>query len=729
MNAFENPQTQIEQLCDRLREAVGEEAAAPAEARLRSWLSPQTPYMDLEAWLAAVGRLSGEEIYDEFWRLLPFGTGGRRGPVGFGPNRINPSTSALTIQGHAEFLKSRHSGEVRVVVGNDVRYFSDISARYRQIEPNPLLGLSSRGLALEACEIYAANDIVAMIAEPHSESMVLTTPELSFAIRELDAHGGVMFSASHNHPDDNGIKVYDSSGAQPIAPVDQELTEIIEAVTEVSALPLEDALASWLVREIPPTVRTSYLSLYESPEARQAGVESRAVVFTPLCGSGNSTAGEVLRRLGHEVLVPPDEIADGSFAAIPYRSPNPEVPQATAPARAFADEHGSAVVFSSDPDADRLGVDVKQSDGDWIHLTGNQIAAVLAHYLILDEMGPRRRGLVLTTNVTTRLVSAIGETAECEVVDDLLVGFKYIADVLFQLDRKGRYGHISGRADELALGAEESHGLMTTPAVRDKDAAGGIVHLAALYQRLARESRNTLFDYYLGVLQRIGYFAESNRSLVMLGQKGLRNTAKLMASLRDDPITEIAGRRLVGVTDYLDSEKFGVPITETERSARNVVRLEYEGMTATIRPSGTEPKLKLYVHRLPGVDRAEEAGEPPGEMYERAQAEAKLGAWTLYDALARRLDAPLSKAALALPDVIALEEKVRFDRDLVPWLESTLVSPARNFDEVEDELRRRSEDLIPGAETLPALRPSIEVLAAELGTDLDAALLNRLLGR
>lgn len=727
MSARENRERKIEELCDRVRETVGTEKAATAEAHLRSWLSPNTPYLDVEAWVAAVGQLPGGEIYDEFWRLLPFGTGGRRGHVGFGPNRINPATSALTIQGHAEFLNSTHSGEVRVVVANDVRYFDDISERYRVLDSNPLLGLSSRALALKACEIYAANGIVAMIAEPQSESAVLTTPELSFAIRELDAHGGVMFSASHNHPDDNGIKVYDVSGAQPIAPVDQELTEMIEAVLEVSALPLDKALTSSLVRDIPPKVREAYLSLYEPPRAQVAPEGSRPVVFTPLCGSGNSTAGEVLRRLGHEVLVPPNEVSDGSFAAIPYRSPNPEVPQATAPARAFADEQGADIVFSSDPDADRLGVDVRQGEGHWVHLTGNQIAGILAYYLMLDENGPRRRGIVVTTNVTTRLISTIAKAAECEVVDDLLVGFKYIANVLFQLDRNGEYGRVAGRADELVLGAEESHGLMTTSAVRDKDAASGIVHLATLYQRLALKGQTTLFDYYLSVLERIGYFAETNRSIVMLGEEGLRNTAKLMESLRTDPVAEIAERKLIGVTDYSDPQKFGPPSTETERSARNVVRLEYVGMTATIRPSGTEPKLKFYVHRLPGEDRASEASERPSAMHERALAEAKLGAWSLYDALARRLEAPLTKAALALPDVIALEEKIRFDRMLAPWLKSILVNPEQSFGEIEKELRKRGEALIPGADPLPALRPVIAILAEDLQGSADPALLERLL--
>jgi phosphoglucomutase/phosphomannomutase len=719
---------EIEAICERVREAVGAESATTAEARLRDWLSPSTPYLDVEESVAALGRLSGRDIYDEFWRLLPFGTGGRRGHVGFGPNRINPSTSALTIQGHAEFLKSSYAGEVRVVVANDVRCFNDISERYRALESNPLLGLSSRSLALQACEIYAANGIVAIIGEPHSASAVLTTPELSFAIRALGAQGGVMFSASHNHPDDNGIKVYDSSGAQPIAPVDQELTEVIEAVGDVDALPLEEALSSSRVQDIPADVRSAYLALYAPPQTKPAPEGSRAVVFTPLCGSGDSTAGEVLRRLEHEVLVPPDEVSDGRFAAIPYRSPNPEVGQATAPARAFADEKGAEVVFSSDPDADRLGVDVKQEDGSWVHLTGNQIAGILAYYLMLDESGPQRRGIVITTNVTTRLISAVAEAAGCEVVDDLLVGFKYISNVLFQLDRVGEYDRIAGKADELVLGAEESHGLMTTSAVRDKDAASGIVHLAALYQQLALE-KVTLFDYYLSVLDRIGYFAEANRSIVMLGEEGLRNTAKLMESLRADPIDEIAGRTLIGVTDYLDPQKFGRPRTETERAARNVVRLEYEGMTATVRPSGTEPKLKFYVHRLPAEDRAEAAGEPPLAMHERALAEAKLGAWSLYDALARRLEAPLSRAALALPDIIALEEKIRFDHELVPWLQSVLSQPAENPDEIEKELRKRGERLVPGADSLPALRPSIAMVAEDLRDDVDPVLLDRLLRR
>ena len=715
----------VEALVARVLDEVGAEKAAPAIDNLRRWLRPDTPYLEVEDCLRAVEVLSVSELYDEFWRVLPFGTGGRRGHVGCGPNRINPTTVALTIQGHADFLRSEISEQIQVVVANDVRRFSDINGTYTEASPNPLIGLSSRSLALMACEIYAANGIVTFISEPESDEVVLTTPELSFAIHELSFHGGVMFSASHNHPDDNGVKVYDASGAQPIAPVDQRLTDVIDAVGEVSAMPLADAIAASLVRDLPAPVREAYLGLYGPKRIHPAPAGARPVVFTPLCGSGDSTAGEVLRRLGHTVLVPPDQLPDGSFAVIPYRSPNPEVSEATVPARRFADASGADIVFSSDPDADRLGVDLRQADGTWTHLTGNQIAGILAYYLMLDASGPQTRGLVLTTNVTTRLVTAIARQAGCEVIDDLLVGFKYIADVLRRLDIDGEYGSFKGRSEDLVLGAEESHGLLCTSQIRDKDAASGIAHLAALHQRLAARGEGTLFDYYLRVLDRMGYFAEANRSIMMLGESGIRNTEALMASLRGDPPEALAGRRLLAAVDYLDEKRFGVPAVETERSARNVLRLEYEGMSATVRPSGTEPKLKLYVHVLPDGAQADAAGDPRS-LYAAAVDEAQLVARSLYEVLARRVGIELSAAALALPDVIVLGQKARFDRELGPWIKSALESQEADVKAVQQQLLDRAGSLVPGADPLPALRPAIETLAEGMGDSANPEILQRL---
>ena len=360
--------------------------------------------------------------------------------MGYGANRINPTTVAMTVQGHCDYLRRTHPADeaLQVVVANDVRIFADLAGAYTFLGPrHPLLGVSSRSLGRLACEIYAGNGVTAWFARPEDDTAVLSTPELSYLIAALGVAGGINLSASHNPPDDNGLKIYDAFGSQPIAPEDQKLIDVMAQATEVRSLDFREALAQGLVRAVPEEQHRVYVELYVD---LYAGIfeplPNHPITYTPLCGCGIHTVGSVLQRLGFPLLVPEDQGPDGSFRAIPFRAPNPEIAQSTAPARQYADAHGSEIVLSSDPDADRVGLEIKLADGSWFHFDGNQIAAILGYYLMLDPAGPQRRGLVIETLVTTKILGRIVEEAgDSFIVDDLLVGFKYVADVLKRFER------------------------------------------------------------------------------------------------------------------------------------------------------------------------------------------------------------------------------------------------------------------------------------------------------
>lgn len=681
---------------DRLAE-LGDTGQSAAE-RLVDWTSGRVPLVDTAALAQLVQTAELAALYDEFRRLLPFGTGGRRGHVGFGPNRLNPTTVALTVQGHCEYLRTNSPASPIVAIANDVRVFNDLTGRYAAISPNPLLGVSSYTLARLAASIYAANGVTVYMTGVSDESKDLTTPQLSHAIRTLEADGGVVISASHNHPDDNGIKVYNRSGAQPIAPQDQELIDIIEGVTRIQRMDLQEAISLGLVLDVNEAIGATYIDLYIDL-LRDIPIErGTRVVYTPLCGSGGKTIGAVLERLGYDVLQPPNEGADGTFAAIPFRSPNPEIPEATAPAMRFATLQNVGIVLASDPDADRLGADIRDSSGSWVHLTGNQIATILAYYLLIDERGPRRSGLVVTTAVTTRALRHIVELSPGSVfIGDLPVGFKYVGAVLSDLERTGEYRGTRIDSSALVLAAEESYGFLATPKLRDKDATSAAVYLAALYGRLLKEER-TVVEYYHAVLGHIGAFAENNRSIILPVEADI---SSLMASLRANPPASFGDSSVAAVTDYWDSNEFGPIISETDRLSRNVVRFETPDFSVTVRPSNTEPKLKFYLQAEP----AEQLQNLKDTALVRGASEraAKLAEDT-YRTLLSRLGLELSHPALALPDVLPLSQKLAFDQNVAPELEMRLQSGRPDTIAIGQWLEQACAEMTPGASPLPALR-------------------------
>ncbi len=572
-----------------------------ALGHLRHWLTgPEfAAYRPQLEGLIAAGQWAG--LLDRFYQILPFGTGGRRGAVGIGPNRMNRWTLAASVQGHCEYLKERFPGvePLRVVLAYDVRRFQDTRRQYNRDLPNPVLGLSSKDLAHQAACVYAANGIHAWTLPPDSPRY-LATPELSFAIRTLGAHGGLNVSASHNPPDDNGGKFYDERGGQPVPPDDQIMADLVDQVQTIRELPWAEAVRGGRVHFLDDTPHCEYLdltrrgSLVKPPKANEV-----KIVFTPLHGVGAMTAMEALVGQGFTVLPVESQMTpDGQFPNV-TGTPNPEVPASMDRAAALAREERADLVLATDPDADRLGGMVPDRQGGYRYLTGHEIAALLTHFKLnkLVQKGEMPASpIVIKTEVTTTQVTRIARHFKAQIVENLLVGFKYIADVLWHLESEGAYEDVRGTPEDFVIGCEESHGILLTPKVRDKDAAGAALLLAELALDQKRRGK-TVLDYLETLARTFGYFRTEGVPVVMAGIEGKRNMARMLDALRARPPREIAGLPVTAFEDLRDERgRLGPLKGATDAAARNVLifRLGDRGRVV-LRPSGTEPKAKTYV--------------------------------------------------------------------------------------------------------------------------------------
>ncbi|HEY1376753.1 MAG TPA: phospho-sugar mutase, partial [Gemmataceae bacterium] len=460
-------------LTDRAARALGQWLTDPQFAAYR-------PQLD---WL--IGQEKWSVLLDSFYQILPFGTGGRRGAVGIGPNRMNPWTIGASVQGHCEYLRQKFPGveALRVVIAYDVRRFLDGRTVYNPELPNPVLGLSSKDLAHHAAGVYAANGVHVHVL-PSDSPRYMSTPEMSFAVRHLAAHGGLNLTASHNPPDDNGLKFSDERGAQPVAPDDQIMTDIVDQVSAIRSMPFADAVRAGKVHFLDDGPHRAYVDLCQKqsliPPPR---FDEFTLVFTPLHGVGGMSAGEVLAEQGFRPMpVPEQATPDGQFPNV-TKSPNPEVPESLDRAERVARENSADLVLATDPDADRIGALAADGRGGFRYLTGNEICALVTWFK-LDQLGRQGRmpesPVVITTVVTTSLVTRIARQYGAQVVNNLLVGFKHMAEVLRQLEETGSYEDVRARPEDLVIATEESHGILAMPQVRDKDAAAGCLLLAEL---------------------------------------------------------------------------------------------------------------------------------------------------------------------------------------------------------------------------------------------------------
>ena len=600
-------------LDDRIRAGFATVQADPALkdkalANLTAWLTrPEfAAYRPQLEWLVAAGHWS--VLVDSFYQVMPFGTGGRRGAVGIGPNRMNLWTLGASVQGHGEYLRQRFpdANPPHVVLAYDVRQFEDRRGVYNRDLPNPLLHLSSREFCQYAAGVYAANGVRAHILPPDSKRFV-PTPELSFTIRFLKAHGGLNMTASHNPPDDNGSKFYDDRGAQPVPPEDQLMSEFVDQVTAIKHMPWADAVRGGKVQFLDDAPHRAYIELCR----RQSLVpppkfDEVRVVFTPLHGCGGFCAGETLEAQGFRPIpVPEQATPDGQFPNV-TKSPNPEVPECMDRAEAVARDHSADLVIATDPDADRIGglaCTSPEGKGNYRVITGNELAALLTHFK-LDQLAKSgslpESPIVVTTEVTTGQITRIGRHFGAQVVGDLLVGFKYHADVLWHLESTGQYGDVRGSTADFVIGTEESHGILATPEIRDKDSACAAL-LFAEAALTEKRQRRTLVQYLDDLNRRFGYYRNEVLNIVMTGLEGKLNMARMLDTLRQNPPAEIGGLRVASVEDLRDENgRMGPFKGETDRAARNflIFRLApTDGLSAKVclRPSGTEPKAKAYI--------------------------------------------------------------------------------------------------------------------------------------
>ena len=594
-----------------------------AVANIRRWLTEAGYAAYVPRVLALINASKFEELDSLFWEVIPFGTGGRRGLMtDFGSATMNDRTVAESANGVAVYLKKvREKDGGRAVVACDTRVKSHEFSR------------------LTAC-VLAAHGIHVCLFESYR-----STPELSYAVRYLKCDVGVMISASHNPPSDNGVKVYWTSGTQVLPPHDAAIIDCVYESNEIPTVDFDEAVADGRIELIGSDVDEAYVRTV----ARLSLSSPRdiKVLYTPLHGVGETSVYRVLEEAGFEdiEIFEPQRAPDGNFPNVPNHLPNPELPAVFGPPIEHAKKSGAALVLASDPDADRLGAAVRNSDGEFVLLTGNRIGALLADYIIRKRkaagtVGPQH--FVVETLVTTPLIAELARAHKMRAIDNLLVGFKYIAQTV---DREG--------PERFVFGAEESLGFLAGTYARDKDAAIAALYLCESAAELRRQKK-TLLDRLDELFLTHGYFFEAQRSESCKGPKGQAMIERLMEAFTNDPPRSLAGIDLVRVRDYRKHEIRTLP--ENERTAEllepqgDLVFFEAAPSDCTIsfavRPSGTEPKIKFYFFARASCARAlaPAAGTdaPAGETDAPAEVKSLAEVKTLTESRLNEFQAALS---------------------------------------------------------------------------------------
>ena len=529
-------------------------------------------------------------LLDSFYQVIPFGTGGRRGLVGVGPNRINTWTIQASAQGHSQYLIRQYGEQAKqrgVVLAFDVRKYTQ-KGIYDETLANPVMNLDGRRLARAAAAVYAANEIkVYMFQNERS------TPELSCVIRHLNAVSGDMFSASHNLPTDNGKKVYDQHGGQLIPPDDQTLVdEVTGNVKAIKVVDVDAAREEGMVELIDEQVDNAYYDAVR--RVSLSDFRKIKIVYSPLHGTGLTSVYPILKKLDFDITLDPQTSnMSGAFENVTFNIPNPEVMESFDNSLPFARKVNADILISTDPDADRIGVMINHN-GSWQFLTGNEIGIILTNYAISKYRSKgrlNRNSVVIKTDVTTSLMEKIALENGVYCIDDLLVGFKYIADEMNKIE-------IEGKIEDFIFGAEESHGYLTGNYARDKDAACAAIWLSEHAAELKKQQK-TLLDDLNDIYSTYGYCHNYLTEIRLLGAKGMEQIGLIMDHLRS---TEIESFENFRVKKRLDRRQ-GDPqphLSETDTSARNMLIYYLDdlpttaGIKITVRPSGTEPKIKMY---------------------------------------------------------------------------------------------------------------------------------------
>lgn len=566
-----------------------EELMASVVAKAKEWLGEgydEETRRDVERMLNAADKT---ELIDSFYRDLEFGTGGLRGIMGAGTNRMNKYTVGAATQGLANYLKEAFADlpEIRVAVGHDVRN-------------------NSRKFAEIVADVFSANGIKVYLFDSFRP-----TPELSFAIRELGCQSGVNITASHNPREYNGYKAYWNDGAQIIAPHDVNIVDRVSRITPADIKFGGDPSKIEIIgKEIDDKFLAEIKKLSLSPELIKKYSDLK-IVYTPIHGTGVKLIPESLRNYGFTniIHVPEQDVPSGDFPTV--ESPNPEVPSAMAMGIAKAKEVGADIVMASDPDADRIGCVIRDNSGEYVLLNGNQIVMILLNYLMTrsNELGLLKGNeYIVKTIVTTETIKSIADKNNIKMYD-CYTGFKWIAAVIRGNEGVGRY----------LGGGEESYGFLAEEFCRDKDAVSAIslmAEAAAWAKDKGMDFRQMLQDIYV----KYGFSREEGISVVRKGKTGAEEIIAMMKNFRANPLKSLAGSDVVTIKDYatldLTDVKAGTVSKMDMPTTSNVLQyFTADGTKVSIRPSGTEPKIKFYLEvKAPMTSAAD---------YEKAEAEAK----------------------------------------------------------------------------------------------------------
>lgn len=526
-----------------------------------SWL---TDFFDTTTQEEIKGLMQGntEELKDRFYKNLEFGTGGMRGIMGAGTNRINKYTLGKSTQGLSDYLKSAYPGDtIKVVIAYDCRHNSDTLAR-------------------TVAEVFSANGIHVYLF-----SELRTTPELSFAVRHLNCHAGIVLTASHNPPEYNGYKVYWTDGGQIVPPQDAAI------VNQINSLSFEDIkfeANESLIQLIDREVDEAFIEAsVKNGSFGAKGKDDFKIVFTSLHGTSITAIPEVLKRAGYQNVTIIEEQAkpDGNFPTV--KSPNPEEPEALSMAIRKAEEIGADMVIGTDPDSDRLGVAVRDLDGKMIILNGNQSMIMMTKFLLEQrkKKGINGTEFIASTIVSTPMMDSLANAygVECKTA---LTGFKWIAKMIKDFPEQSFIG-----------GGEESFGFMVGDFVRDKDAVTATL-LACEIGANAKSSGSSFYQDLIQCYADYGFYKEKLISLTKKGIAGAEEIKQMMIDFKDKPVKSIDGSKVVTVEDYNSATSKNImtgAVTQIDIPKSNVlIYITEDGTKMAARPSGTEPKIKFY---------------------------------------------------------------------------------------------------------------------------------------
>jgi phosphoglucomutase len=540
-------------------------------AKAKRWLTEDYDAQTRAGVQAMLDKEDKTELIESFYKDLEFGTGGLRGIMGPGSNRVNQYTVGAATQGLANYLNKSfaHLPRISVVIGYDCRN-------------------NSRFFAEICADVFSANGIYVYLFDD-----LRPTPEVSFAIRHLKCQSGVILTASHNPKEYNGYKAYWDDGAQVVPPHDHNIINEVQAIKDISSVRFEGnkELIKLIGAEIDEKYIKQIKTISLSPEAIRKH-EDLKIVYTPIHGTGVRIIPACLRAFGFKniINVPEQDVVSGDFPTVV--SPNPEEPAALSLALKRAAEVDADIVMASDPDSDRLGIAIKNDREEWMLVNGHQTALIFIYYLIKrrSELGMLESGkeFIVKTIVTTELIKEIADRHKVDMFDTY-TGFKWIAAIIREFEGKRQY----------IGGGEESYGFLPQDFVRDKDAVSSCALMAEILA-WAKEQGKSLYELLLDIYMEYGFSREKGISVVKKGKSGAEQIKSMMDNFRSKPVNELAGSPVILVKDYMSlkaykpesGESFDLKMPETS----NVLQyFSLDGSKVSIRPSGTEPKIKFYI--------------------------------------------------------------------------------------------------------------------------------------